>query len=147
MTVRTTSTPWASAAGNGWNARPTAPSRCGATATCCSSLRPKALARDADQKRPGRLRRPGRPSLVAAALISALALVAGWNAYKYPSGAGYDVREHQEYAELLIHHGELPGAGTRSEYYTPPGFYALAGIATVIGEHVHAGDPHKLAQL
>jgi hypothetical protein len=88
-----------------------------------------------------------RVELAAAALIAALALVAGWNAYKYPSGAGYDVRQHQEYADLLIHHGEIPGPGTRSEYYTPPGFYALAGVATVIGEHVHAGDPHKLGQV
>jgi hypothetical protein len=88
-----------------------------------------------------------RVELAAAALIVALALVAGWNAYKYPSGAGYDVRQHQEYADLLIHHGEIPGPDTRSEYYTPPGFYALAGVATVIGEHVHAGDPHKLGQV
>jgi hypothetical protein len=88
-----------------------------------------------------------RVELAAAALIAALALVAGWNAYRYPSGSGYDVRQHQQYADLLIHHGEIPGAGTRSEYYTPPGFYALAGVATLVGEHVHAGDPHKLAQV
>jgi hypothetical protein len=88
-----------------------------------------------------------RVELAAAALIAALALVAGWNAYRYPSGAGYDVREHQQYADLLIHHGKIPGPRTRSEYYTPPGFYALAGVATLIGEHVHAGDPHKLAQV
>ena len=88
-----------------------------------------------------------RPELVAGALIAALALVAGWNAYKYPSGAGYDVRQHREYADLLIHHGEIPGPETRSEYYTPPVFYALAGAATVVGEHVHAGDPHKLGQV
>jgi hypothetical protein len=87
-----------------------------------------------------------RAELAAAALIAALALVAGWNAYKYPSGTGYDVKQHREYADLLIHHGELPSAGTRSEYYTPPGFYALAGVATLIGEHVHPGDPHKLGQ-
>lgn len=88
-----------------------------------------------------------RPRVVAAALVAAFALVAGWNAYKYPSGAGYDVRQHREYADLLIHHGEIPGPETRSEYYTPPGFYALAGVATVIGEHVHSGDPHKLGQV
>jgi hypothetical protein len=87
-----------------------------------------------------------RAELVAAALIAALALVAGWNAYKYPSGAGYDVRQHQAYADLLIHHGEIP-SGEGTEYYTPPGFYALAGVATLIGEHVHAGDPHKLGQV
>jgi hypothetical protein len=88
-----------------------------------------------------------RVELAAAALIAALALVAGWNAYKYPSGAGYDVRQHQQYADLLIHHGQIPGPGRRSEYYTPPGFYALAGAATVVGEHVHSGDPHKLGQV
>lgn len=87
-----------------------------------------------------------RAELAAAALIAALALVAGWNAYRYPSGAGYDVRQHEEYADLLIHHGEIP-SGAGSEYYTPPGFYALAGVATLIGEHVHAGDPHKLGQV
>ena len=88
-----------------------------------------------------------RPELAAAALIAVFALVAGWNAYKYPSGVGYDVTQHRQYADLLVHHGEIPGAGTRSEYYTPPGFYALAGVATVVGEHVHPGDPHKLGQV
>jgi hypothetical protein len=89
-----------------------------------------------------------RPSVLAAALVAAFAFVAGWNAYKYPSGAGYDVRQHREYADLLIHHhGEIPGPESRSEYYTPPVFYALAGAATVVGEHVHAGDPHKLGQV
>jgi hypothetical protein len=88
-----------------------------------------------------------RPELVGAALVAALALIAGWNAYKYPSGAGYDVRQHREYADLLIHDGKIPGPETRSEYYTPPLFYALAGAATVVGEHVHSGDPHKLGQV
>jgi hypothetical protein len=88
-----------------------------------------------------------RPELVGAALVAALALIAGWNAYKYPSGAGYDVRQHREYADLLIHDGKIPGPETRSEYYTPPLFYALAGAATVVGEHVHTGDPHKLGQV
>src|SRR5262249_36484984 len=97
-----------------------------ATASCCSSLRSSTLA--------------------AVAIAAAFVFVTGWNAAKYPSGLGYDVEQHEQYADLLIHHGEIPGAGTRSEYYTPPGFYALAGIATVIGEHVHSGDPHKLAQ-
>jgi hypothetical protein len=88
-----------------------------------------------------------RPSIAAAALVAALALVAGWNTYKYPSGAGYDVRQHEQYADLLIHHGEIPGPETRSEYYTPPVFYALAGAATLVGEHVHPGDPHKFGQV
>ena len=85
-------------------------------------------------------------TLAAVAIALAFVVVTGWNAAKYPSGLGYDVEQHEQYADLLIHHAEIPGSGSRSEYYTPPGFYALAGIATVIGEHVHAGDPHKLAQ-
>jgi hypothetical protein len=88
-----------------------------------------------------------RPEVLAAALVAAFALIAGWNAYKYPSGAGYDVRQHEEYADLLVHEGKIPGPETRSEYYTPPLFYALAGAATVVGEHVHSGDPHKLGQV
>jgi hypothetical protein len=98
-----------------------------ATATCWASLR--------------------RAELAAVALIAALALVAGWNAYKYPDGAGYDAQEHIQYADLLVHQHEIPGSATRSEYYTPPGFYALAGAATLIGEHFHSGDPHKLGQV
>jgi hypothetical protein len=85
-------------------------------------------------------------ALAAAAIVVAFAVVTGWNVAKYPSSAGYDVAQHEQYADLLIHHGEIPGAGTRSEYYTPPGFYAVAGVATLIGEQVHAGDPHKLGQ-
>jgi hypothetical protein len=98
-----------------------------ATATCWASLR--------------------RAELAAAGLIAALALVAGWNAYKYPDGAGYDAQEHIQYADLLVHQHEIPGSATRSEYYTPPGFYALAGAATLVGEHFHSGDPHKLGQV
>jgi hypothetical protein len=100
---------------------------CAATATSCSSLR-------------------GTNNLVLALLLMALALIGGWNAYDYPSHAGFDVAEHQAYADLLIHHGQIPGPEERSEYYTPPGFYALAGVATLVGEHIHAGDPHKLVQ-
>ena len=75
------------------------------------------------------------------------AVVSGWNAYNYPDGAGYDAQEHIQYADLLIHKHAIPGPEARSEYYTPPLFYALAGAATLVGEHVHAGDPHKLAQV
>jgi hypothetical protein len=87
-----------------------------------------------------------RSHLASAVLLAALALIGAWNAYDYPSYAGFDVAEHQVYADLLIHHGQIPGPETRSEYYTPPGFYAIAGAATLLGEHVHPQDPHKLAQ-
>jgi hypothetical protein len=89
---------------------------------------------------------PRPSSLVLALLLVAVVAIGAWNAYDYPSIAGFDVAEHEAYADSLIHHGEIPGREQRSEYYTPPGFYALAGVATVIGEHVHPQDPHKLAQ-
>jgi hypothetical protein len=88
----------------------------------------------------------GRSYLAPAVLLAVLALTGLWNAYDYPSHAGFDVAEHQAYADLLIHDGKVPGPETRSEYYTPPGFYAIAGAATLLGEHLHSGDPHKLAQ-
>jgi hypothetical protein len=87
-----------------------------------------------------------RSWLAPGALLAVLAAITLWNAYDYPSYAGFDVAEHQTYADLLIHHGQIPGPETRSEYYTPPGFYALAGLAALVGEHVHSQDPHKLAQ-
>ncbi len=79
----------------------------------------------------------------AVGIVVAFALTAGWNAYRYPSGAGYDVVDHRAYADLLIHHGEIPSNG---EYYTPPVFYALAGAATFVGEQLHPNDPAKFAQ-
>ena len=88
-----------------------------------------------------------RAELAAAALIGALALVAGWNAYKYPDGYGFDAREHIQYADMLVHEHAIPGPEMRSEYYTPPGFYALAGAATLLGERFHPEDPHKFAQV
>jgi len=94
--------------------------------------------------RPSKLR---RPELAAAAIIASFALIAGWNAYKYPSGGGYDVVDHRAYSDLLIHHGQIPGAEDLGEYYTPPLFYALAGVATVVGEQIHLSDPHKLGQV
>ena len=59
--------------------------------------------------------RRGTSTLAAVAIGLAFAAVAGWNAATYPSSAGYDAAQHQQYADLLIHHGEIPGAGTRSE--------------------------------
>ena len=79
-------------------------------------------------------------------LLLTVAAIGAWNAYDYPSFRGFDAAEHVAYAEALIHHGEIPGPEQRSEYYTPPGFYALAGIAIVLGEQVHPADPAKFAQ-
>jgi hypothetical protein len=79
------------------------------------------------------------------ALLSALALIAVWNALHYPPGLGYDAVDHIAYAEGIRDGEGLPdGIG---EYYTPPGFYALAAGAMSAGDSFGLGDPRRLAQL
>ena len=62
------------------------------------------------------------------ATICAFVVVLGtWNVIHYPPGLGYDAFHHQAYADGLVPGGQLPhGTG---EYYTPPGYYAVAGSA------------------
>ena len=65
--------------------------------------------------------RYGRPAL---ALLGLLVLIAAWNALRYPPGLGYDATDHIAYAAAILDgHGFPDGVG---EYYTPPGFYAVA---------------------
>ena len=88
------------------------------------------------------------PLWARAALAAAFALilfVGIWNASRYPVRAGYDAREHITYADGLIHHGRIPGRAKGGEYYTPPGYYALAGAASWIGTLVGMA-PHHGAQ-
>jgi hypothetical protein len=82
---------------------------------------------------------------VTIALLAALALISVWNALHYPPGGGYDAVEHIAYAEGIRQGDGLPdGTG---EYYTPPGFYALAAAATELGDRLGLGDPHRLTLL
>jgi 4-amino-4-deoxy-L-arabinose transferase-like glycosyltransferase len=75
------------------------------------------------------------------ALVAAIGL---WNAAYYPPGQGYDAVDHIAYADGLIPGWHLPhGVG---EYYTPPGFYFLAGIADWLAEEAGLGEPHRAAQ-
>jgi hypothetical protein len=74
-------------------------------------------------------------------------LIALWNALAYPAGAGYDAISHQQYADFLIHHHRLPVRSDTGEYYSPPLYYALAGVATWIGRQLGFGGPYKLGQL
>lgn len=79
------------------------------------------------------------------ALLAALVLIGLWNAAKYPPSWGYDASHHLAYATGLVEHGSIPGKGTRGEYYSPPGFYAVAGAAWWVGKHVGLGEPARLA--
>lgn len=89
------------------------------------------------------------PTWVRAAIacLFALMLFVGlWNAARYPVMLGYDAQEHITYADGLIHNGRTPTAAEGGEYYAPPGYYAIAGAATWVGEKIGLAEPHQAAQ-
>jgi 4-amino-4-deoxy-L-arabinose transferase-like glycosyltransferase len=77
-------------------------------------------------------------------LLGLLAVVGIWNAFTYPPDGGYDAAEHLAYARELVEEGGIPGEGA---FYTPPGFYLVAGAATQVGEALGLDEPERLAQL
>src|SRR5262249_16311055 len=78
------------------------------------------------------------------ALFAFVAVVGLWNAAHYPPGHGYDARDHMRYADGLIPGWRLPhGTG---EYYTPPGFYVVAGIVDWLAGKAGLGEPHRATQ-
>jgi 4-amino-4-deoxy-L-arabinose transferase-like glycosyltransferase len=89
--------------------------------------------------------RPRRLLAAAGAAVLFTLAVGLWNSRSYPPIGGYDAAENIAYARGLIEHGNLPD-GTGS-YYTPPLFYALAGIATRIGEALDLTEPERAAQV
>jgi 4-amino-4-deoxy-L-arabinose transferase-like glycosyltransferase len=79
------------------------------------------------------------------ALFGLVAAIGLWNAAHFPPGQGYDAADHMDYADGLIPGWHLPhGVG---EYYTPPGFYFVAGILDWLAEQAGVGEPHRAAQL
>jgi len=77
----------------------------------------------------------------------ALVLFVGvWNATRYPLQLGYDAPEHIQYADQLVYHGALPSAVESGAFYAPPGYYAVAGLATRFAEHLGMAQPHQAAQ-
>lgn len=89
--------------------------------------------------------RPSREALLLWALLTAILALGVWNAHAYPPGNGYDAVAHMQYADGLVPDGKLPqGTG---EYYTPPGFYAVAGTADWLAAKAGLGEPHRAAQL
>jgi hypothetical protein len=82
--------------------------------------------------------------VVSGTLLCLLGTIAVWNALTYPPIGGFDAREHIAYAHSLLDGHGLPEGGA---YYTPPGFYVLAGIAIRVGEWVGLDEPERGAQL
>ena len=76
-----------------------------------------------------------------AAICVFVAAVGLWNVWRYPTGAGFDAQDHIAYADGLIRHGVLPQH--TGEYYTPPGYYAVAGSLDWIGGKIGIGDEHR----
>ncbi len=92
----------------------------------------------------------GEPPLFFAWLAIAFAFlvlvyVGAWNAQKYPVPLGYDAQGHIDYAHILLHDHKLPTASEASEYRQPPGYYAVAGVAALLGQKVfgwHEDSPY-----
>jgi hypothetical protein len=85
------------------------------------------------------------PDALTAALVAVLALVAVYNAFHYPSIVGYDAESHLAYAHRLVREWSIPS--DLRNYYTPPGFYLLAGGMLRLGEGLGMADPGHLGQL
>jgi hypothetical protein len=85
-----------------------------------------------------------RERAVTGVLLAVFALVAVWNAVTYPSIGGFDAAEHIDYARALVERGEFPEGGAS---YTPPVYYAIAGVAIQIGELLGLDEPERVAQL
>jgi flagellar biosynthesis protein FliQ len=78
-------------------------------------------------------------------VIATAALVAVRNATVYPAVLGYDAQEALDYAEGLVEHGRLP-EGTGS-YYTPPGFFAVAGVGLEVSDRLGLDHRERTAQV
>lgn len=81
-------------------------------------------------------RADARLALVAICLF--VVAVGLWNVAHYPPGQGYDALgpgDQISYALGLVPGGHLPPAG-KGEYYSPPGYYAIAGSAVWVARKV-----------
>jgi Dolichyl-phosphate-mannose-protein mannosyltransferase len=84
---------------------------------------------------------PARARLALAAICAFVIVLGIWNAHSYPPGQGYDAPDHIAYADGLVPGGHLPqGTG---EYYTPPGYYAVAGSLDWVARKAGLGEPHR----
>jgi hypothetical protein len=79
-------------------------------------------------------------------VLGVAAVIAVANAVAAPEDLGYDVLAHRTYAELLVHHGHIPGPAESQEFHTPPGFYAVAGGAEAVAGWLGAAHPWQVAR-
>jgi 4-amino-4-deoxy-L-arabinose transferase-like glycosyltransferase len=81
------------------------------------------------------------------AVVALATLIGLWNTLSYPAGAGFDAASHREYADFIASHWRLPHENETPEYYSPPFYYAVAGLVVKLGSALGLADPHKLGQL
>lgn len=79
-------------------------------------------------------------------VLAAAAAIGIANAVTSPEDLGYDALAHRTYADLLVHHGHIPGPAESEEFHTPPGFYAVAGTAEAVAQRLGASDPWQVAR-
>ncbi len=91
------------------------------------------------------VRRLSTPDSLAAVLIGVLAVVVVYNAFQYPSVAGFDAEDHIQYARTLVTEWRIPTE--LRNYYTPPGFFLLAGPLVELGDALGLSDVADLGQV
>ncbi len=93
------------------------------------------------------MRAVARPSwfrLAELAILAGFAALLVRNAVVYPYIAGVDAIEHRTHAWDLVVNGQL---GTTGSYYTPPGWYAIAGELLHLADERDLADVEQPAQL
>jgi 4-amino-4-deoxy-L-arabinose transferase-like glycosyltransferase len=83
--------------------------------------------------------------LPLAAICLFVVAVGLWNAARYPTGDGYDAAAHMMYADGLVWGLHFPQHV--GEYYTPPGFYFVAGVADWVLKQTGYGAPDRAGQV
>ena len=82
--------------------------------------------------------------IAEAAILLAFAALTIRNALVYPAIAGIDASEHLRYARDLVFEHKL---GTSASYYTPPGWYAIAGELLRLGDVLDLASIEQPVQL
>ena len=85
------------------------------------------------------------PDALTAVLIAVLSVVVVYNAFHYPAVSGYDAELHIEYARTLVTEWRIPTE--LRNYYTPPGFFLVAGPLVELGDLLGLSDVADLGQL
>ena len=65
------------------------------------------------------------PDVLVAVLIAALTVIAAYNPVHYMAVSGFDAQVDLDYAYTLVTDWRIPTE--LANYYTPPGFFLLAG--------------------